>query len=85
MEPSDSALTPDPNRLDITRERSHHVAFGHGIHQCLGQELARIEMQTGLRTLFDRFGSLALAVAPEQVSMRTDMSIYGVNALPVTW
>lgn len=81
----DSALTVDPNRLEITRERSHHVAFGHGIHQCLGQQLARIEMQTGFRTLFDRFGSLALAVAPEQVPMRTDMSIYGVHALPVTW
>lgn len=81
----DTALTTDPNRLDITRERSHHLAFGHGIHQCLGSQLARIEMQTGFRALLDRFGSLALAVAPEQVPMRTDMSIYGVHTLPVTW
>ncbi len=76
---------PDPDRLDIARGAAHHLAFGHGIHQCLGQHLARLEMTAGYPALLRRFPTLRLAVPPEQVPMREDMFIYGVHRLPVTW
>jgi cytochrome P450 len=81
----DPAQFPDPHVLDLTRKPSQHVAFGHGVHQCLGQQLARVEMEIALPALFQRFPSLRLAVPPEQVPMRDDMAIYGVHALPLTW
>jgi cytochrome P450 len=65
-------------------ESTGHLSFGHGIHQCLGQQLARVEMQVALPALFARFRTLRLAVAPEEVPMR-DTRIYGVQRLPVTW
>ncbi|GAB2723714.1 cytochrome P450 [Kitasatospora kifunensis] len=74
-----------PEELDLTRPPSQHVAFGHGIHQCLGQQLARVEMEVALPALLRRFPTLRLAVPPEQVPMRHDMAIYGVHALPLTW
>ncbi|MCQ4082046.1 cytochrome P450 [Streptomyces sp. RB6PN25] len=74
-----------PEELDLGREPSQHVAFGHGIHQCLGQQLARVEMEVAFPALFRRFPGLRLAVTPEQVPMRDDMLIYGVHALPLTW
>jgi cytochrome P450 len=81
----DPARFPDADELDVTREYSPHLAFGHGIHQCLGQQLARVELRAGLAALFDRFPTLRLAVPPEEVRMRDDMGIYGVHELPVTW
>jgi len=81
----DPALGERPDELDLTRERTHHLAFGHGIHQCLGQQLARIEMRAGFEGLLRRFPTLALAVPAEEVKLRTDMNIYGVHELPVTW
>ncbi|WP_239341633.1 cytochrome P450 [Frankia sp. CiP3] len=75
----------NPDELDITRGAVHHVAFGHGIHQCLGQQLARIELRVGYRRLFDRFPDLRLAIPLEDVTWRTDTAIYGVRELPVTW
>ena len=76
---------PHPEELDLSREFSQHVAFGHGIHQCLGQQLARVEMRIAFPALFDRFPTLRLAVPPEQIPMRDNMFIYGVHELPVTW
>lgn len=76
---------PRPDELDLTREPSQHVAFGHGVHQCLGQQLARVEMGIAFPALLRRFPTLRLAVPPEQVPMRDDMAIYGVHALPLTW
>ncbi|MEW1846138.1 cytochrome P450 [Nonomuraea angiospora] len=76
---------PDPDVLDLRRDTGGHVGFGHGVHQCLGQQLARVEMRAGYPALFRRFPSLRLAVEPEQVPLRTDMLIYGVHSLPVTW
>ncbi|MET7933117.1 cytochrome P450 [Streptomyces sp. NPDC005322] len=81
----DEALVKDPDTLDIGRPRSSHLAFGYGIHQCLGQHLARIELAAGYRGLLGRFPGLRLAVAPEEVPMRSDMVIYGAHELPVTW
>ncbi|WP_405145317.1 cytochrome P450 [Sphaerisporangium sp. NBC_01403] len=75
----------DPDSLDLRRSASGHVAFGHGIHQCIGQQLARVEMRVGYAALFERFPTLRLAVAPEEVPLRDDMLIYGVHSLPVTW
>jgi cytochrome P450 len=71
-----------PDSLDVTRHAQGHLAFGHGIHQCLGQQLARIEMRIGFAALFRRLPSLKLA---GEVKFRDRMSIYGVHNLPVTW
>jgi cytochrome P450 len=75
----------EPDELDLARPASQHVAFGHGIHQCLGQQLARVEMKVGYSALFRRFPGLRLAVRPDEVPMRDDMFIYGVHRLPVAW
>ncbi|TDE54638.1 cytochrome P450 [Nonomuraea mesophila] len=74
-----------PNRLDLTRHAPGQLAFGHGIHQCLGQQLARIELRLAYSALFSRFPKLRLAVPPEEVPLRTDMLVYGVHRLPVAW
>jgi cytochrome P450 len=81
----DPARFEDPDALDIHRKARGHLSFGHGIHQCLGQQLARIEMRAGFDGLLRRFPTLALAVPADEVRLRTDMNIYGVHALPVTW
>ena len=81
----DPAQFPEPDELDLTRQYSPHLAFGHGVHQCLGQQLARVEMKAGFRALFERFPSLRLAVPLEQVPMRVDTFVYGVHELQVSW
>ncbi|GAB3499501.1 cytochrome P450 [Amycolatopsis cihanbeyliensis] len=75
----------EPDRLDLARPAAGHLAFGHGVHQCLGQQLARIEMRAGFAALLEEFPGLRLAVPPEEVPMREDMVIYGVHRLPVRW
>ncbi|GAA3466286.1 hypothetical protein GCM10018965_008380 [Nonomuraea roseola] len=76
----------DPETFDVTRPATvGHLTFGHGIHQCLGQQLSRIEMRVAFPALFWRFPGLRLAVPSEEVPMRTGMSIYGAHRLPVTW
>ncbi|MBR7673845.1 cytochrome P450 [Streptomyces daliensis] len=77
---------PDPHVLDLRREQDGHLAFTHGIHQCLGQQLARVEMRVAFRALLDRFPTLRLAVPAEEVRLRPETAdIYGVKSLPVTW
>ncbi|MFD0478451.1 cytochrome P450 [Nonomuraea thailandensis] len=75
----------DPDRLDVHRPRTSHLAFGHGIHQCLGQQLARAEMKVGLSELITRMPDLRLTVPADQVPLRNEMLIFGVHSLPVTW
>ncbi|MFG6198133.1 cytochrome P450 [Nonomuraea sp. JJY05] len=75
----------DPGIMDIVRDATGHLTFGHGIHQCLGQQLARNEMRIALPALLDRLPGLRLAVPAEDVPMRSDMLVYGVHKLPVTW
>lgn len=75
----------DPDRLDIERDSRRHVAFGFGIHQCLGQSLARMELQVVYSTLYRRIPSLALAADIEDVPFKHDGNVYGVYELPVTW
>ncbi|WP_422647055.1 cytochrome P450 [Actinoalloteichus caeruleus] len=74
-----------PDRLDVTRRARHHLAFGHGDHLCLGQQLARAELRIALRSLFERFPGLRLATPLERIPFKHDAQIYGVHALPVRW
>ncbi|MFF9016733.1 cytochrome P450 [Streptomyces sp. NPDC014870] len=76
---------PEPDRLDIHRKATGHLSFGHGAHQCLGQQLARVEMTVAFPALLARFPTLRLAVPPEEVPLRDRSNIYGVVSLPVTW
>ncbi|WP_410664905.1 cytochrome P450 [Amycolatopsis sp. lyj-84] len=75
----------DPGTLDIHRNARGLLSFGHGVHQCLGQQLSRIEMRAGFEGLLRRFPDLELAVPADEVKLKTDMNIYGVHELPVTW
>lgn len=75
----------NPDALDIHRRPKGQMAFGHGVHQCLGAQLARIEMRAGFEGLLRRFPTLELAIPTSDVRLRTDMNIYGVHELPVTW
>jgi cytochrome P450 len=81
----DPALIDEPERLDVRRGGSRHLAFGHGIHHCLGAPLARMELTIALPALLRRFPSLALAVPFEEVAFRVEHLIYGLHTLPVAW
>ena len=75
----------DPDGIDPERAtRGGHLAFGSGIHRCVGAELARLELTTVLPALFRRFPDLALAVPPERLAFRRLSFVHGVEALPVT-
>ncbi|PZG55666.1 cytochrome P450 [Spongiactinospora gelatinilytica] len=76
---------PDPDVLDLRRPAGGHNAFGHGIHQCLGQQLARVVMQVAYPALVARFPRLRLAVPPQEVPLRENAVILGVQKLPVEW
>ncbi len=79
----DPAQFPDPDRLDIGRADNRHVAFGWGIHFCLGAPLARLEGQIALQTLVRRRPKLALAT--DRVEYRQSLTLRGLSALPVTF
>ncbi|GGL12948.1 cytochrome P450 [Sphaerisporangium melleum] len=82
----DPGRFPDPHVLKLNRQDGGHLAFSHGIHQCLGQQLARVELRVALPALFDRFPTLRLAVPADEVALRPETAdIYGVKSLPVTW
>ena len=78
-------LDPQFGAPDQTPLSAGHVTFGHGIHQCLGQQLARIEMRVGFATLLREFPTLRLATASQDVRLRDQMAIFGVHELPVAW
>jgi cytochrome P450 len=81
----DPAIFPDPDTFDVHRDASRHVAFGFGIHQCLGQILARLELQIVLPLLLQRLPGLRVAAADGEIRFKDDMQIYGVHNLPVAW
>jgi len=75
-----------PDTLDLRRTAVGHLGFGHGIHLCLGQQLARLELRTAIPALLSRFPRLRLAVPQDQIRMRpTGIGVLGVQQLPVTW
>ncbi|MFB9924006.1 cytochrome P450 [Amycolatopsis halotolerans] len=77
---------PHADRLDFTRESPRtHVAFGFGAHQCVGQQLARVEMQEALTALFRRVPDLRLAVPKESLAYKHNALVYGPEELPVAW
>ncbi|MFG2720867.1 cytochrome P450 [Streptomyces sp. NPDC048416] len=75
----------DPDRFDIRRAPQSHLAFGHGIHFCLGAPLARMEGRIAVRTLLERAPELQLAVAAEELKWLPGMLIRGARRLPVRW
>jgi cytochrome P450 len=79
----DPAQFPDPDRLDIDRDTSGHVAFGHGIHYCLGAALARMEAEVALGALLTRFPGISLAVSPSELRWRPVSLMNGLESLPV--
>jgi cytochrome P450 len=81
----DPEVFPDGDRLDLGRDARRHIAFGFGVHQCLGQPLARLELQVVYSTLYRRIPTLALATDVERIPFKHDGSVYGVYELPVTW
>lgn len=82
----DAEAFPDPDRLDIGRARSrHHVAFGYGIHQCVGQNLARAALECALVALLAKVPGLRLAVPPDEVRIDGGVGVHRITRLPVTW
>jgi cytochrome P450 len=79
----DPAQFPDPDRLDLGRDTSGHVAFGHGVHHCLGAPLARMEAEVALGALLARFPRISLAVPPEELRWRPVSLMNGLESLPV--
>jgi cytochrome P450 len=73
----------DPDRLDVGRDNSGHLAFGHGIHYCLGAPLARLEAEIAFSHLLARFGSMRLAVPAGSLRWRPSSLIHGLESLPV--
>jgi cytochrome P450 len=81
----DNEAFPDAGKLDLTRNARLHNAFGFGPHQCLGQSLARVELQVVYSTLYRRIPTLRLATSFDEIEFEESGTTYGVRALPVTW
>ncbi|MGW0803493.1 cytochrome P450 [Nonomuraea sp. NPDC002799] len=81
----DPEVFEDADRFDIERDARSHLAFGFGPHQCLGQSLARVELEIVFNSLFQRIPGLRLAVPAEELSFKDDATVYGMHELPVTW
>ena len=79
----DPQANPNPERLDLGRKRNRHIAFGTGIHFCLGHQLARIEGRCALKSLFRRWPELALAVDESEITWRKRPGIRAIDRLPV--
>lgn len=77
---------PDPDTLDVTRSNARkHVAFGYGVHQCVGHYLARTELQIAMGTLLRRLPGLRLAVPFDELEFKHELAFFGVYELPVAW
>lgn len=74
-----------PDELDLGRAARGHLAFGYGVHQCIGQNLARMELRTALPALLRRFPELEPAVPAHEIPLSNDAGFYGVHRLPVRW
>src|SRR6185312_11295302 len=81
----DEAIFGDPDDFELRREAHQHVAFGFGVHQCIGQPLARAELRIALVELARRFPDLTTTVPLADVPRRETSIVYGLAELPVTW
>jgi len=81
----DPSVFEHPAGFDPERSAQTHVAFGYGVHQCLGQNLVRVEMEVAYRRLFERIPSLEVAVPLEDLPFKYDGVLFGLHALPVRW
>lgn len=81
----DNDFIDRPEIFDVERNTRGHLGFGYGPHQCLGANLARVEMQVAFTTLARRLPGLELAVSPEQLKFKGESDIYGMKELPVSW
>jgi cytochrome P450 len=81
----DDAVFAEADRFDVDRGAQQHVAFGFGVHQCIGQPLARAELRIALLALAQRLPTLRLDVPEDEVAVRRDSFIYGLQRLPITW
>ncbi|EWC64617.1 putative cytochrome P450 hydroxylase [Actinokineospora spheciospongiae] len=75
----------NPTEVDVDRENSQHLAFGHGVHFCLGANLARLELEIAIRSVFERFPTLRLDTELDALRMKSGMMVHGLESLPVTW
>ncbi|MFY1625556.1 cytochrome P450 [Micromonospora sp. WMMD723] len=81
----DTEVFDDPDEFDPYREAHQHVAFGFGVHQCIGQPLARAELRITLVELARRFPGLRVTADPQELTTRNDSIVFGLDTLPVTW
>ncbi|MEV6423776.1 cytochrome P450 [Streptomyces sp. NPDC051662] len=81
----DPEVFEDGERLDLGREQNPHLAFGAGIHYCLGAQLARIELQEAFRAILERIPQVRLAVPESELRLKSASIIRGLESLPVTW
>jgi cytochrome P450 len=81
----DPDVFPDPERFDLDRVGRGHLTFGTGVHACLGQNLARAEIEIVLSTVLTRVPSMRLAVPVEDLDLDREAIVWGVRSLPVTW
>jgi cytochrome P450 len=81
----DGEVFADPDRLDLSRPDNPHIGFGHGVHHCLGAQLARMELQVALTTLLERLPELALAVDEKELRWKSGLLVRGLRSMPVTW
>ncbi|MCX4970525.1 cytochrome P450 [Streptomyces sp. NBC_00654] len=81
----DPEVFPDPDRLDITRGSRKHLGFGHGVHHCIGADLARLELEIVWSKLFHRIPTLRLAKPFDRVPRKEGAVIYSLWELPVAW
>ena len=81
----DPEMFDRPHEFDPSRSATGHVAFGYGVHQCLGQNLVRLEMDVAYRGLFQRIPTLEVAVPLEELQFKYDGVLFGLHALPVRW
>ncbi|MDB1089552.1 cytochrome P450 [Streptomyces sp. ACA25] len=81
----DPEVFPEPEKLDISRGSRKHLGFGHGVHHCIGADLARLELEIVWSKLFQRIPTLRLAKPFEEIPRKEGAVIYGLWELPVTW
>lgn len=81
----DERVFADADRIDLARAVNPHLGFGHGVHHCVGAQLARMELQVVLATLLDRTPDLRLAVPEPELTWKTGLLVRGLTSLPVSW